>query len=481
MSRLKLNLTLLYAGEGLAKLLALFAWGHIGHTLTSGPYGLLVLPLGIYFVANQLLDAGLAPFGAREAARHPARTEVLAARIAWIRICLVGGALLVLGGLAAGLVGRPDEVRLLVILFGAALLPMPLIVNWAFEARDEMQVVAGGTLLRQVVFAGSVVFLVEVPQDVFWVPLCEAAGLFAQAGVHQVAFGRRFRAFLPLRGIRGAMSVLRESVPLGASTVFSALRWFSPVLLFAATTDDEHQSAYLESSLKIAVSLHTFVWLYFVNLLPSMSRFVAAKDRAAWRNLSETSMSLVAWTVVPVLLVGFALAPVLIPMIYGETFGPAVGLFQVLVWMLFFAFLSGHHRYGLIAFREQRSEMKASAAGVVVSAGGAVLLLAVGALTPLHAALLVVAGEATTLVFAGRMLTRRVERLPWVRDVAPVLLPAGLALALWWWIGRESPWLAAILVVASFGIGGALLRPRFLSTLSRGGEPPEPPPPTDSD
>ena len=94
---------MLYAGEGLAKLLALLAFSHLGYTLGDADYGPLVLPLSVYFVFNQLLDAGLAPFGAREASKHPMRTRVLAARISWLRLVLVCGALVLLAGIAFAL------------------------------------------------------------------------------------------------------------------------------------------------------------------------------------------------------------------------------------------------------------------------------------------------------------------------------------------------------------------------------------------
>jgi O-antigen/teichoic acid export membrane protein len=428
-AKLKRNLLFLYAGEGLAKGLALLAFSRLGHALGDDSYGLLALPAGIYFVFNQLLDAGLAPFGAREASKHPARTLALAARIGWLRLVLVVGALVLLAGIALVL-DQPDEVRLLVVLFGTALLPMPFVVNWAFESQNQMQVVAGATFLRQVVFAGGVFLLVDGPSDLFWVPLCEAAGLVALALLQQGFFRARIGPFLPWRGRRGSRSVLRHALPLGASTIFSALRWFAPLLLLAATSEAA-AAAHFESGHRIVVALHTFVWLYFVNLLPSLSRLSGQGDVAEWRRLLSGSLKLVAWTVLPGVLVGCAVAPVLLPLIYGPTFGPAAPVFRILLWMVLVAFVSGHHRYTLIAFSHQRDEMRASGIGFAVSGLAAVGLWAAGALTPAGAASALVAGEAATLVAAAGYVRARVGHLPFLR---PLLAPAVcgvVAVALW--------------------------------------------------
>ncbi len=459
--KLEKNLFLLYGGEALAKVFSLLAFFRLTHVLGDGGYGLLVFPLGVYFVFNQVLDAGLAPYGAREASKHPSRTQVLAARIAWIRLVLVLASLVVLLGIALALTGKPHEVRVLLVLFGAALLPMPFVVNWAFEARNEMHVVAGSSLLRQVVFAGLVWSLVHDVSDVYWVPLCEAAGLAALALAHQRAYRRRFRAFLPLRGRRGHARVLSASLPLGASTIFSALRWYAPVLIFSATASPS-EAAHLESGHRIVVSLHTFVWLYFVNLLPSMAVLAGRGDHAGWNRLAQTSLALVAWTVPPVLLVGAALAPVLLPLLYGPDFTAAVPPFRVLVWMLCAAFLSGHFRYGLIAFGRQREEMSASAVGALVSILACLALSAAGALTPVSAAVVATTAEAATLVAAGRLFRAVVGPGPWFRAVAPAFLCAVLSAGLAALLGRGSPWTAAALVLCGTAAGLALARPRLL-------------------
>jgi O-antigen/teichoic acid export membrane protein len=80
-----------------------------------------------------------------------------------------------------------------------------------------------------------------------------------------------------------------------------------------------------------------------------------------------------------------------------------------MVWVIEAAFVSGHNRFGLIALSLQKEELWASIAGAVVSVGGC--LIFASRLTPIAAAWIFVAAEATTLVVATLLLRRSVPRL----------------------------------------------------------------------
>ena len=69
--RLGINLTFLYAGEAVNKLLGLVVFAYLNRVLTKDRYGDLEFAFGLVFVLNLLMDAGLAHYGAREASREP--------------------------------------------------------------------------------------------------------------------------------------------------------------------------------------------------------------------------------------------------------------------------------------------------------------------------------------------------------------------------------------------------------------------------
>ena len=66
MSRvLQRNLIILYGAELLGKTLAVIVFGYLSRTLLDARFGDLQFALGILFLLNLVIDAGLAQYGAR--------------------------------------------------------------------------------------------------------------------------------------------------------------------------------------------------------------------------------------------------------------------------------------------------------------------------------------------------------------------------------------------------------------------------------
>jgi O-antigen/teichoic acid export membrane protein len=101
------------------------------------------------------------------------------------------------------------------------------------------------------------------------------------------------------------------------------------------------------------MSLHTFVYLYFFNLLPSISRCVA-QPRDALVKLMDPSVRLAAWTGVFGAALVTVLAPQILGLFYSQSYVGGAPSFSILIWMLPVAMLSGHHRYILIAYNHQK-------------------------------------------------------------------------------------------------------------------------------
>jgi O-antigen/teichoic acid export membrane protein len=123
------------------------------------------------------------------------------------------------------------------------------------------------------------------------------------------------------------------------------------------------------ASHRAVMALHTFVYLYFFNLLPSISRCVAL-PHSHLLELMDRSMRFAAWTGLMVSALLTALAPELLGAIYGRDYRAAAGSFRILVWILPVAMLSGHHRFILIGYGRQGWLLGCGA----ISAAAAVLL-----------------------------------------------------------------------------------------------------------
>ena len=409
LEQLRRNLALLYGAEMLGKVLGLVVFGYLGRTLLQARMGDLEFALGILFLLNLVIDAGLGHYGARELAKRPDDTEELVGQVTLVRAALVLVSLVLLAAIAALLPGDRDPLAsTLVVLQGLVLLPAPLVLTWVFQARDEMHVVAAAAVARQVVLAVGVWLFIDAPPDAWLVPVWDAVGLGVAVLLQVVLFFRAGGTLNPFRYLSGIRTVVVESAPLAGSSVVWAVRLFAPLLVLWVFSTSA-QAGVFGVAHRLIISAHTFVWLYFFNLLPSLSRLGTEEGLARFQDLFSTSMRLVAWVAIGGAAVGTVLAPIVIEIVYGSEFAAASTPFAVMVWVLAAAFVSGHHRFGLIALSLQREEFWASVAGAAVSVIGC---LALGdRLTPLVAAVIFVSAESTTLLAATILLKRRVGHL----------------------------------------------------------------------
>jgi O-antigen/teichoic acid export membrane protein len=450
-NRVAANLSVLYGAEMVSKFVALAVFGYLGATLGLGRYGDLEFAITNFFLANLVLEAGLQNYATSIAAQQPERTTSLAAQIILIRMVIVTIACSALFAIGVAL-DRDTLATQVIWLYGLALLPGTFILNWVFQSRDEMHVVAACSVLRQLTFALIAWLAVDGPDDLLWVPVADATGLALAAGAQQLIFRRSIGVLRPWKHIRGTLRVFRESLPLAISTVMWALRLFFPLEAMGLFTTSE-QTGLFGAGHRLVVAMHMFVYLYFFNLLPTISRIATPGESSEYHRLINASLRLVSWTVVLGGSIASALAAPIILLVYGETFAAGIQPFSIMVWMLAAAFLSGHHRFSLIAFGHRRGDLAANAAGAIVTI--AACLWFGSDLTPLLAAIIFVVGESVTLLASQLVLSHYVTRLKLVTSLVEPVVALAIAAGLIEFLDA-GPFGAAGILLATFGVGLAL-------------------------
>ena len=154
--------------------------------------------------------------------------------------------------------------------------------------------------------------------------------------------------------------------------MFWVLKMFGATFIVGliATAED---TGYFAGAMRIYIALHTFVWLYFFNMLPSLSRaWVQGSEQMA--AIIRHSMWIVTLASLVVGMAWIALAPSVMTVVYGLSFQPGAGALQWLAGACIAAAFSGHFRFALIAAGHQGKELYATAIGSIV----AVVLVPVG-------------------------------------------------------------------------------------------------------
>jgi O-antigen/teichoic acid export membrane protein len=354
----------LFGGEGFSKLCAFAAFAYLARTLGPRQFGTVELALSVtvFFVLGA--ESGLGSYGARLVERSPAAASRLVPQVAILRLML--GIPAYLGILFISKRYGMPGIGILAI-YGVLVLLTPFFTQWVFQGLRQMQWVAAASALRYGVFAALVLLIVRKGSDTRWVAIAEICGALAVVAFNAVILRRVLQLRLEWRGaLWGSVRLFKDTWFLGASDLAWAAIWYSPsVMIGWVASDRMYEVAWMASAVRIVMALHTFVWLYFFNMIPNLSKEIH-EDLEGWRVLLARSMSSSTWAACLLALGGTFFAPLIVQTVYGAAYAGAVVPFQIAIWMIPVAWFSGHFRFSLIASGQQRLECFASAtAGAV--------------------------------------------------------------------------------------------------------------------
>jgi O-antigen/teichoic acid export membrane protein len=461
--RLAINFLFLSCGESLAKLLTFVSFSFLARTLGPWNYGMVEFTLALMVFFTLPVDLGLGSYGAREIARNPQNADRLLHEITGLRLMLALCSMVALGIFVA-VIHKSTELKLLLLLYGLSLLGGPFLLQWFFQAHDQMRWVGGASVIRQAAFALVVLAFCRKGAPLIYVGVaeCFSVGMVAAFCLYVTRHQMHYAWPLPDLRISHLTKHLSEALPIGLSEVAWAFMWYFCTVLLGFIFADR-SLAWFGASHRALMALHTFVWLYFFNLLPSISRCVVLPKKQLL-DLMDHSIRFAAWIgLLAAGMLGF-MAPLLLGLIYGPAFRAAASSFRVLAWMLPVAMLSGHYRYTLIAYSRQKTLLVCTA----YSALAAVVLGFM--LVPLYdgmgAAWALLIANVLNLVLVYFAVKRLVTKVPVGRQLVSPMCALAAAAGLYACLAVWNIWVAG---VVSCGVYiGALLwadGPRLLLFL----------------
>lgn len=357
------NYFILSGGELLSKVLTLAAVVYLARVLGPIVYGTVEFASAVLLCAGLVVDQGLGLYGAREIAKAPARMNELVSNIILLRTIL---AVLTFGGVvlfALALQRSAGETRLLVI-FALSLLVLPLLIPWAYQAHNRMGFVTAMQVIRQATYAVVVFGLVRFAAQAWLVGIAEFAGVCLAAGFGLLMYRPALQGSLATRPAL-SLSLIRESLPIGLSQAFWMLRTFGATVLVGIIATPL-ATGYFGAAMRLMVALHAFVYLYYFNLLPTMTQAWQKMD-GSYSLLIARSLRLVAPSAILCGALGIWLAPKIMTLIYGPAFAPATAALRWMIAALAIAAIDGHYRFGLLASGQQQIEMAIAALGAVIA------------------------------------------------------------------------------------------------------------------
>lgn len=461
--KLATNYIFLSGGEATSKILTFAAFTFLARVLGPTNFGTLEFTLALVIFFALSIDLGLGSYGAREAAKDPSRIDELNQQVTSLRFLFAGVAFLVLLFLAT-ILDLAQPARMLMLFYGLTLFGIPFFHQWIYQGFEKMQWVGLGSVLRYGIFALGVFLFVRKGTPLWVVGLAEMAAVAGfvlyNLSISRTQFGLPWPrpVFRPSR----LMPSLRQALPIGLSELSWAFTFYFATVMLGIVVGGE-ALGWFSAAHRCIMALHTFVWLYFFNLLPSISRS-ALEPLEQLQELMRRSLRGTLWLAVFIGLAGTLLARPLITIVFGQQFEGAGGIFQILVWVLAVTLWSGHYRYALIGFSQQKLEFAASASAGLTSVVSGIVLIprfgATGAAVSLLGAAVVHGGLAYLFV------RRRIVHIPFGKHALRPLGAGLVTVAVFFLLLPTGLWVASVGSIALYGIAAAWLEPGMRGTLA---------------
>jgi PST family polysaccharide transporter len=461
-SRIVRNFLSLSGAEVISKLLTLATFAFVARIAGPNGFGYLEFAASVVLCSGFLVDQGFGVYGAREIARSPSSTARLVTEVTSLRLVLAAA---VYAGLVlfTSVLDRPAALERLVLLYGLSLFLLPFMLQWVFQGRDRMRVVAMMQVVRMGVFAITVFALLRERERLWPVAIGELCGAAAVVILSIWLYRSQLGLRIPLK-FRLSSRLLRAGSTIGLGQLFWSLRTYGATIVIGLIAS-ESDVGFFAAAMRIAIGLNAFVWLYFFNLLPSMSR-TWKQEPESFQRLMGRSIRTAGWLALGGGILWVLLAPVMIRLAYGAAFMPATATLQWMSGLCILGAIHGNFRFGLIAAEHQRYATVSSGLGTLIALG--LIPLGYSRWGISGAAIALIAGEiavwSSSFLFSRRLL--RLEG-PLRHLVRPVVAGAVLV-ALLWALPQATPAMVRI-GVAVIGLGLALYatEDRFRAAIAR--------------
>lgn len=377
---------------------------YLARRLGASSFGVWTFALAIAGYPLALVDAGLTLIGTRDVAADPRSARALVRRIVGIRTVLAVAGLAGIALVASRVAPDPLERRV-IVLAGMSLLTASVTLDWVFYGLERRGVVALANVVKIVVFASAAVLLVHRADQVWAVPMLQAAGELAAAGILWTAFG----AWTPPPAAPDAPVVpiadlIRQAAPLTLAQLMRALTMWSAVTILGVSSTAS-AVGHFGAAQRVALLAGGFTTLYFYTYLPLAARASQQGLAAVGTLVRYSVVRSAAGAALFAALVSVFATPLVIR-VFGAPYAPAASALRILVWTIPLSVFAGHLRHTLIAARLTRHDLAAVAVGAVATVS--LNLVLVPSLGLLGGAIAMVTGEAALAVAAVVLVGRQV-------------------------------------------------------------------------
>jgi len=361
MKSLAKNLIAATSADAGSRVLGFLVTAYLARVLGPPAFGLVSIGLSVLGYAYLFAGPGLNVFGTRQIAAGSTAGSIHPGEIVFLRVVLavVSVALFCVGTFAV--YGVSNE-WLTVAIFVCAAIPMAAAGEWYLQGKNAITQLAFARLSMYAAYLILVVLFVRQADDVAWSALA-FAGSTCVIALMTLFFMHRTepRIVLPV-GIEQGWAILRESFPLGVSTILAQTVLNLPVLIVGAILSTADAGLF-GSAMKLVFFALMLDRVFYLLFLPAASRSAALEQFPA---LVRIAMKSVLFIAVPVTLIAIAYASPITVLVYGTGYEAAAPVFAAAMPYFVFTVSSTVLMTVLFAIRQEKAYLAGLSIGTTV-------------------------------------------------------------------------------------------------------------------
>lgn len=358
-----INILSLGSGEVMARVVAYLGTAYLTRELGPAGFGIIGFANALYGYLSLPIHAGFQDIGSREVARRPREASQIATSVTVVRLVLAFVALAILSFIA-WLLNKSTLVKQVVVLTGLSFFSLALDTSWVYKGLERNHRVGLALVLGQVLYVATLLWTVQGPEDILWVPVAQFLGELATALLLVVPL-------IPFRKLKWdfweGWNVLQHS---GFSVLAHLLRMFiftfDVVLMGFLLTEKE-------VGLYTAASRFCFLLMNVAAVI--RTSYVPALTRASTQGLQQVaeaaghSLELSSTLSAPITVGGILVAAPLLTILFGPGYEEGAGAFRLLILSFGFIFFSDVTQNILLVCNRMKRHMGAVAIAAGINMG----------------------------------------------------------------------------------------------------------------
>jgi len=433
----------------LAQAFAFFSTAYVARCVQAEGFGWIGFAQGFLTYFTLITDLGLRTIGMREVAKHRDEVSRWVGHILGLRVLLASASTLVFLGTVV-LLPKSAGYKLFLAEYGLMIFTSALLLDWAFQGLERMELAALGEVLRAGSYLALVLFALHSRTQIFRVPIFTVLSQLFPVALLLGVFWRNYHVLRPTVDWVAWKALLRQSLPIsvGGLTLQLATGLDLVLLGFLRPASDV---GYYSAATRLAFLPSSLTGVLGFAMFPVMARSWKSQPQRLGSMTRHLIRALILM-IVPVVTAGCLLAPSLLSLVFGRGFLPAVLSFRILLGYLLVTHIYCPFYYLLPACGKERAFMKGMMAGAVFGAAANLLLI------PLYgapgAAVAKVLAHLVILFYLYRTTCREIESVPLPAELwrsALLALPMALVILLTpgEWLAKLGAGLAAYLGVVA--------------------------------